>query len=229
MPEPVELLVRGGKRRRMPMSEPDDGDARRRGRGSACRRRGQPRAVAVDERDVGARVRREHRRCASASVMRPPRVRPISARTPRLRRGDRGAQLRDDPALEAAGLGSLPASGVDPGRRSPPRTPGTSVTKRIRSASSPTASAAAISSALTFSGPRRAARRPGSARRRARARPPAARHGSGSPTCRASATAARAGRSRRRPGRQREAPIAAQSCAFTSSSARGRPRARRRS
>ena len=83
-------------------------------------------------------------------------VSPIVARTPWRAARDRRAQLRHDPALEDAGV-EQPV-GLDGGDRVDDRaveqTPGTSVTKTIRSAPSPTASAAAASSAFTFSGPR---------------------------------------------------------------------------
>ena len=83
MPESVELLVRGGERRRMAMSEADDGDARREVEVTRPVGGGQPRAVAVDERDVGADVCREHR-AARGERHEVTSVRPISARTPRL-------------------------------------------------------------------------------------------------------------------------------------------------
>ena len=83
MPESVELLVRGGERRRMAMSEADHGDARREVEVTRPVGGGQPRAVAVDERDVGADVCREHR-AARGERHEVTSVRPISARTPRL-------------------------------------------------------------------------------------------------------------------------------------------------
>ena len=82
VPEPVELRVRSGERRRMPVAERDDGDAGgeveiARGRG----RRSSQHAVAVDERDARRRIRREQRvleRDAHATTA----VTPISATRP---------------------------------------------------------------------------------------------------------------------------------------------------
>ncbi len=62
VPELVELRVRGGERRRMTVTEADDGDARRRSRGSAGPASSeQPDAVAVDERDARRGIRRQQR------------------------------------------------------------------------------------------------------------------------------------------------------------------------
>ena len=51
MPQPVELRVRGGERRRMAVAEPDDRDPREQVEVAVPRVVGQPGALAVDERD----------------------------------------------------------------------------------------------------------------------------------------------------------------------------------
>ena len=84
VPEPVELLVRGGERCGMAVAEPDDGDAADEIEVAAAVDVLEPRAVAAHERHVGARVRLEQRRAgASRCVTRPP---PPSRRSPRGRR-----------------------------------------------------------------------------------------------------------------------------------------------
>ena len=59
MPEPVELRVRCGQRRRMAVAEPDDGDAGEEIEVALAVGVDQPGAVAVDERDVEPRVGRQ--------------------------------------------------------------------------------------------------------------------------------------------------------------------------
>ena len=82
MPEPVELRVRGGERRRVPVAEADDGDAAGEVEEACGRRRRSARSPRPDERDVRARVGRQDgataMRCAHATTS----VIPISARTP---------------------------------------------------------------------------------------------------------------------------------------------------
>ena len=162
MPEPVELRVRGGERRRVAVAERDDGDARRRGRGSACPSLvDQPAAVAVDERDAEARVGREQRgRCAT-----------VRAGSRHGHRASRRRSYAGDAVARGGGRGAR-ASGRSRPRALPPSSsavacaasiesttspsrmkPSTSVRKSSRSAPSPSASAAAASSAFTFSGP----------------------------------------------------------------------------
>ena len=183
----------------------------------------EPRALAVDEGHVvRARTCRQDRATATRRAHATTAVSPISRLHAEPRRGHRRAQLRDDPALELAGV-EQPVGLAR--RRSPARrrrrasTPGTSVTKRIRSAPRPTASAAAASSALTFSGPAASGAttgiRPAASaverprrRRRNRVADEAERRRPASP----------AGRSRRRSSPTASAPSAAQSAAFTSAS-----------
>ena len=136
VPEPVELRVRSGERRRMPVAEPDDGDARREVEVARAGVVDEPAAVAVDERDARRADTSAAARLAAATVLMRP---PPSRRSPRRRRSRaaRAAaqQLRDDAALERAAVDAasrrVPAS-IE--RTSSPswKTPGTSVRKRIR-------------------------------------------------------------------------------------------------
>ena len=153
VPEPLELRLRGRERRRVAMPERDDGDAGAEVEVALAVGVDELAAVALDEGHVGARVGRHDRFCSSVVMRAPP------SRRSRLNAAARGLhggeQLRDDPALEVAladqplGLARLDRGATPPATS----TPGTSVTKRMRSAPSPTASAAAASSAFTFSGP----------------------------------------------------------------------------
>ena len=59
MPEPVELRVRSGERRGVAVAETDDRDAGEEVEVAVAVVVDEPRAVAVDERDVEPRVRRE--------------------------------------------------------------------------------------------------------------------------------------------------------------------------
>ena len=61
MPEPVELLVGGGERRRRAMPEPDDGDPGHEVEVLAPRVVPDAAALPADDGDVGPRVRRQHR------------------------------------------------------------------------------------------------------------------------------------------------------------------------
>ena len=60
VPEPVELRVRRSGRRRVAMTEPDDGDSREQIEVAVALVVHEPRPLAVDERDVEPRVRRQH-------------------------------------------------------------------------------------------------------------------------------------------------------------------------
>ena len=103
VPEPVELRVRGGERRRMPVAERRRPRCRRRSRDS-----GGPsssvsqHAVAVDERDARRADTSAAARSASARAHATTAVTPISAASAAARRDRRGEQLRDDAAVERA-------------------------------------------------------------------------------------------------------------------------------
>src|SRR5581483_1370251 len=150
VPEPVELRVRGGERLRVAVAEADDGDAGGEVEVAGPVRRGQPGAVALDEGDVGAGVRRQDgvpRRQHQAVTS----VRPISARTPVRAATTAACSLGTmPPSNDPASTSSAP---IRSSTRSSSSTPGTSIRNRIRPAPSPIASAAAASSALTLSGP----------------------------------------------------------------------------
>ena len=153
MPEPAELCLRGGERRGVQVPEADDGDAGDEVEVASALGVGEPRALAGDEGDVRRRVGRQYGGARHGHGHASTAVSPISA----ARRARRGTAARS--------LGTIPPSSSPPesrGRPRPPRSPGrrplaqepgTSVTKRSRSAPRPTASAAAASSAFTFSGP----------------------------------------------------------------------------
>ena len=144
-------------------------------------------------------------------------------------RRDRGADLRDDPALELAGVEQRSASrAASVSATAPPSsTPGTSVTKRIRSARIPTASAAAASSALTFSGPAAIGATTGISRWASASSTGSGRVGSGSPTRPSSGTGS-ARRPISSPSRPTaRSPIASQRSAFTARASAGRARAPR--
>ena len=117
MPELVELRVRGGERRRVAVAEPDDRDPADEVEVAAAVVVLEPRAVAAHERDVRARIRLEQRRAddrrgGHATTA----VRADLGAHAELRRGDRRAQLRDDPALERARVEQLARLlGVDHG------------------------------------------------------------------------------------------------------------------
>ena len=110
VPEPVELRVRGGERRRVAVAEPDDGDARGEVEVRAARVVDEPDAVALDERDARRRIRRQQRvlqRGAHATTA----VTPMSAASP-FRAAMRGReQLRDDAAVEDAAVDERSARG----------------------------------------------------------------------------------------------------------------------
>ena len=148
-----------------------------------------------------------------SALMRPPPSRRSRARTP-----SRAARTA------AWSFGTMPPSnapspselvgvvGAIERRRALEKTPGTSVTNRMRSAPSPTASAAAASSAFTFSGPARERGddrdAPGRERLDDRLRARAARRRR---RARAPAPASPRGRSRRRRAPTARGPIAAHS------------------
>src|SRR5581483_1697090 len=147
VPEPVELPVRGRERSRVPVAEADDGDPAGEVEVAAAIAGEEPATFAVDEGDVGARVGRHHGAVDDRSHP-TTTVCPISARTP------------TRAALTAAcSFGTMPPSSSGSRRSASSAairgriTPGTSVWKTIRSAPRPIASAAAASSAFTFSGP----------------------------------------------------------------------------
>ena len=104
MPQPVELRVRGGERRRVPVAETDDRDACEEVEVALAVGVDEPRALAVGERDVESRVGREElrERCdvASCDHRRAADLRRDAA----ARRERGGAQLRHDAALELAGV-----------------------------------------------------------------------------------------------------------------------------
>ena len=116
MPEPVELRVRGGERRGMAVAEPDDRDAGEEVEVALAVGVDEPRAVALDERDVEPRVGRQQlvprlatwRHATTA-------VRPIVGGDAARRGERRGAQLRDDAAFERA-LGEHPPCVADADR-----------------------------------------------------------------------------------------------------------------
>ena len=186
MPEPVELRVRGCERRRVAVAEPDDGDPPQRDRGS-----GGP-SASTSHAPSPRRTSRPAARTSGSSACVGDGAHATTAvvadlgADAELRRASspRGASGRFRPRTRrrrAAG----------PPRRAPitgttdavdEQTPGTSVTKRIRSASSPTASAAAASSAFTFSGPRASGATTGIRPSSSAARSTAGADGSGSPT-----------------------------------------------
>ena len=148
----------GGRHRGMQVAEPDDGDPADEIEVRAPLVVPDPAPLAADDRDVGARIRRQdgRARCLPAgrgscrSHGNPGRAdrRPDAATCGT----DGGHQLGDDPALEPAVVEArLGLVRVQDGRELPSSsTPGTSVRKRILSAAIPTASAAAASSALTL-------------------------------------------------------------------------------
>ena len=103
VPEPVELRVRGGERRRVAVAEADDGDPGEKvevapavgvdePRALAARRTSRPAARRSAEPRARRRRSRDHRRRADLGADAEPR------------RDHRGADLRDDPARELAGV-----------------------------------------------------------------------------------------------------------------------------
>ena len=235
VPEPVELRVRGGEWRRVAVAEPDDGDAgdevevraalRRPRRGS--RRRAT--IVTSARAYVGSTDRARQRDVRSAlcgrevTVTRRPPSRRSSARTPPRAATDGGHRASARSRPRSVPSPSIRSAVVDGDARRPRRRRRARrerrVTKRMRSAPRPTASAAAASSALTFSGPcgerrddgdpaggervddrgRRGGRRVADEPERLDLRAPA-------------------GRSRRRTASTAAAPIAAQTSALTAAS-----------
>ena len=148
----------GGERRRVAVTERRRRRSRRRSRGTSGPRRprrGSPRRGRWSRRRArtsAARVEARDDRATDAHAT--PRSR-RSRRARRAGRPDGRQELRHDAAFErarrrASGRPRRAASSTTPPST---RTPGTSLTKTIRSAPSPTASAAAASSAFTFSGP----------------------------------------------------------------------------
>ena len=81
MPEPVELRVRGGERRGVPVAEADDGDPGEKVEVAPPVRVDDPRPLAGDDRHVLPRVGRQNR-VRGDGVHATTAVAPISARTP---------------------------------------------------------------------------------------------------------------------------------------------------
>ena len=186
VPEAVELCLRGRERRGMTVAERDDRDPASEVEVLAAVGVPHPAALAADDRHVRARVGRQQpiQTCDRRSRDAPPSRRSRRA-IAEPRRPNSREELRDDAAVEdarAEQLVGVRRRRAAPRRRPRRRRPATSDTKTIRSAPSPTASAAAASSALTFSGPTAIGVTIG-IRPAARASSTASgRHGSGSPT-----------------------------------------------
>ena len=114
MPEPLELLLRGFERRRMAVAEADDGDAGDAVEVAPAVVGDQPAAVAVDERDGEARVRREQRGAGQRRSCAAPRSRErldLGAADERARRRARAA------VIAAPSLGRIRGSSVPPASR----------------------------------------------------------------------------------------------------------------
>src|SRR5207253_7448900 len=105
VPEAVELLARSGGDRGMDVPEPDHRDPASEVEVAAPVGADEPAALALDERDVGAGVGREHRR-ARDDAHGTTAVRPISARTP-----SRAARTA------ASSFGTIPPANAPPSSR----------------------------------------------------------------------------------------------------------------
>ena len=95
MPEPVELRVRGRERRRVAVAEPDDRDPGAEVEVRAAVVVPEPAPVAADEREVGARVGRQHRRARVTGCH-------LGAHAVTARRADLGRARRSRAARTAA-------------------------------------------------------------------------------------------------------------------------------
>src|SRR5579884_2599242 len=185
VPEPVELRVRGRGGRRVPVTEPDDRDAREQIEVALAGVVDEPGTVALDERHVETRVRgqdfvltQHYVRHATTAVAPMCAVIPLAA------------------AIAAArSFGTMPPSNspassirfasparIEPTSSSSTSSPGTSVRKTSCRAPRPSASAAAASSAFTFSGPTARGATTGTLPSVSAATTGFGRHGSGSPT-----------------------------------------------
>ena len=184
-------------------------------------------ALAVDERDVRAGVCRQHRaarRRASRDHQRLADLGPDAARG--RRRPRPGASGRSRPR-SIAGLDLVaPRSDQD---LVVAEDAGDVGEEQDALGAEPDASAAAASSALTFSGPSASGATTGISPSASASRTACGRLGTGVPTWPSSGhEASPAGRSRRRRGRRRAEPIAAQSSRSPRAAPRARPRSRRR-
>src|SRR4051812_35130651 len=184
VPERVELRVRGRERCGVEVAEADDGDACDQVEVARAVVGGDPAPLAAHERDVGARVRRQHGRARQRAAHATTAVWPISAWTPSRAAVTAARSFGWIPPWSVPPSSSSSASSAAMRETTAPASsrPGTSVRKRMRSAPRPIASAEAASSALTFSGPAASGATTGTRPASSAASTAAGADGTGSPT-----------------------------------------------
>ena len=200
VPEPVELRVRGRERRGVAVAERDDGEPGAEVEVAPPVVVDEPRALAARRRSR-RRARRSAAACErwrSVVTRAPPSRRCAPARRAARRgpppRASARSRPRARPRRAARSASSAPTSGR---HGAVEQEPGTSLRKRMRSAPSPTASAAAASSALTLSGPAASGATTGIRPAASASSTAGGATGPGRRRARAPAPARRAGRSRR--------------------------------